>query len=293
MQILSGRKVSALIKNELQNTYKTFFAQSGIAPCLATILVGNDSASCSYIRTKTRSCEELGFAHQDYHLDEQVEQEDLLDLIERLNADSNVSGILVQLPLPKQIDSKQVIAAIDPAKDVDALHPYNLGQLLAGESALMPCTPAGILALLDHFQIPTKGQHVVIIGRSLIVGRPLAVALMQKGRDATVTLCHSQSGDLAAYTRQADILISAVGEANLIGPEMLKEQVVVIDVGINRVTDASRPKGYRVVGDVDYEAVAPLCKAITPVPGGVGPMTIAMLMVNTFVTCRLQNEERR
>lgn len=293
MQILSGKEVSTLLKSQLQSTYKAFFAQHGIIPRLATILVGNDSASCSYIRTKTRSCEELGFAHQDYHLDEQIDEESLLDLIRQLNADANVSGILVQLPLPKQINSQRIIAAIHPAKDVDALHPYNLGQLLAGEGSLMPCTPAGIIALLDHYQIPTQGRHVVIIGRSLIVGRSLAASLMQKGRDATVTLCHSRTRDLASYTRQADILISAVGKAHLIGPEMIKEQAVVIDVGINRVPDSTRSRGYRVVGDVDYQAVSPLCQAITPVPGGVGPMTIAMLMVNTFLTCRLQNEESR
>jgi methylenetetrahydrofolate dehydrogenase (NADP+)/methenyltetrahydrofolate cyclohydrolase len=283
MQVLKGKEVADQTYVDLEERCKSFIAQYGYSPSLAVVLVGEDPASQSYVASKQKACDRLGIVHKDYLLSDKTSETELLDLVNLLNEDNSVHGILVQLPLPSHINETAIIDAIDPAKDVDGFHPQNVGNLLIGNPAFVSCTPLGILALLDHYGIETSGQHVVIVGRSNIVGKPMAALLMQKGRDATVTICHSKTKDLPTITAQADILIAAIGRANFIEEAMVKEGCVIIDVGINRVEDASRARGYRLVGDVDYASVAPKTKAITPVPGGVGVMTIAMLMNNTIL----------
>lgn len=282
MQDMLGKEVSQAIYEDLQTRTEAFVQTYGYAPTLAVVLVGNDPASQSYVRSKKKACLSLGFGHQDYPLQEESTQEELLSVVRRLNADPAVHGILVQLPLPSHMDSEAVIEAIDPHKDVDGFHPISVGKLLIGLPTFVSCTPLGVLAMLDHYKIETAGKHVVIVGRSNIVGKPLAALLMQKGRDATVTVCHSRTTDLPSLTSSADILIAAIGKPLFIQPSMVKEGAVVIDVGINRVEDSSAKRGYRLVGDVDYETISPHCSFITPVPGGVGVMTIAMLMKNTL-----------
>lgn len=282
MQDMLGKEVSQAIYEDLQTRTEAFVQTYGYAPTLAVVLVGNDPASQSYVRSKKKACLSLGFGHQDYPLPEESTQEELLSVVRRLNADPAVHGILVQLPLPSHMDSEAVIEAIDPHKDVDGFHPISVGKLLIGLPTFVSCTPLGVLAMLDHYKIETAGKHVVIVGRSNIVGKPLAALLMQKGRDATVTVCHSRTTDLPSLTSSADILIAAIGKPLFIQPSMVKEGAVVIDVGINRVEDSSAKRGYRLVGDVDYETISPHCSFITPVPGGVGVMTIAMLMKNTL-----------
>lgn len=282
MQVLKGKAVADHIYTTLEVESAKVHALLGRPPCLAVLLVGDDPASASYVASKQRACERLGFDHQDYHLPADTTEAALLAHIEALNTDDRVDGILVQLPLPEQISEETIIGAINPAKDVDGFHPYNVGSLLIGMPTFVSCTPLGILAMLDYYEIATSGKHVVIIGRSNIVGKPLAALLMQKGRDATVTVAHSRTNDLASLSRSADILIVAIGRAGFVTADMVGEGAIVIDVGINRVVDASAKRGYRLVGDVAYEEVAPKCQAITPVPGGVGVMTIAMLMHNTI-----------
>lgn len=288
MQVLKGKEVAEQTYVELKDRCAQFIGRYGYAPSLAVVLVGDDPASGSYVASKTRACEDLGFSHVDYRLDHDVTETYVLDLVKSLNDDPSIHGILVQLPLPAHIDENRIIEAIAVEKDVDGFHPHNVGNLLIGKAGFISCTPLGIMHMLDYYQIETAGKHVVIVGRSNIVGKPMTSLLIQKGRDATLTICHSKTEDLASLTLQADILIAAIGRAHFITASMVKEGCVVIDVGINRIEDPSRARGYRLVGDVDYESVAPKSSAITPVPGGVGVMTIAMLMNNTMVAAEVQ-----
>ena len=277
--IIDGKKIAEVLRRELQQTIRAQKAAG--QPGLAVVLVGEDPASLAYVTMKENACAEMGIRSFDHRLPMATSEADLLALIGKLNNDPLVNGILVQMPLPRQIDENRVIAAIDPRKDVDAFHPVNVGRMLIGLDTFLPCTPHGVLKLLLTTGVKLAGAHVVIVGRSNIVGKPLAAMLIQKGVDATVTVCHSRTRDLASYTRQGDVLVAAMGRPGAITAEMVKEGAVVIDVGINRVDDASAPRGYRLVGDVDFAGVQPKVAAITPVPGGVGPMTITMLLHNT------------
>ncbi len=259
----------------------------GITPGLAVVLVGDDPASRAYVRAKDATCRELGLHSRRLELPAGTTQRELESLIDELNAAPDIDGILIQSPPPPHLDEAALTRRIDPAKDVDGFHPANVAALAMDDpSALVPCTPLGCLQLLEAAGIPVSGARVVIVGRSLIVGKPLALLLLRKGTDATVTVAHSRTPDLAAVTRTADIVVTAVGRPRFLGPEHIREGAVVLDVGINRLADPASPRGYRLVGDVDFAAVAPRCRAITPVPGGVGPMTIAMLMHNTVLACR-------
>jgi len=291
VQILSGKEVAEAIQDEVRLESLAFQKKSGIQPCLAVILVGDDPASTTYVASKKRTCEAMGFAHKDFYLDTDCSENELKDLIRTLNNDILVHGILVQLPLPPHLSESVVIETIDPDKDVDGLHPQNVGRLLLGQDGFIACTPHGVLKILDYYHIETSGKEVVIVGRSSIVGKPMAALLMQKGRDATVTICHSRTKNLAQVTRRAEILIVAIGKPHAITASMVSPGAIVIDVGINRLDDPSKKRGYRLVGDVDYEQIVPLCEAITPVPGGVGVMTIAMLMVNTLTAAKKQSEK--
>jgi len=281
-QIIDGKQVAADMRAELKDEVAKL-KQKGIVPGLGVILVGDDPASRSYVTAKERSCEELGIYSDDNRLPADTSGEDLIALIKKMNADPKINGILVQLPLPKHINESEVLLTIDPAKDVDGFHPMNVGKMMVGEEGFLPCTPHGIIQLLIRSGVTIEGANVVIVGRSNIVGKPLANMLMQKKDkgNATVTVCHTRTKDLAHHTRQADIVIAAAGRPNTITADMVKDGVVVIDVGINRVEDATKKKGYRLVGDVDFEAVKEKASLITPVPGGVGPMTITMLLYNT------------
>jgi methylenetetrahydrofolate dehydrogenase (NADP+)/methenyltetrahydrofolate cyclohydrolase len=255
---------------------------AGTQPGLTVVLVGDDPASAVYVRSKGKASAEVGIHSDTIRLPASTSQADLLALIDRLNADRTVHGILVQMPLPRHIDPDTVIRRIDPAKDVDGFHPENVGLLLTGSrEGFAPCTPAGVMEMLHEYGVNTRGAHVVVVGRSNIVGKPMASLLIQAGEDATVTICHSRTRDMAAHVRSADVVIAAAGRANLITADMVKPGAVVIDVGMNRVPDDSAPKGYRLVGDVDFPGVKEVASLITPVPGGVGPMTIAMLLLNT------------
>lgn len=282
-RILSGKTYAAAIYEELK-VEMAALAQRRIQPGLAVVLVGSDAASQVYVRSKRKMCEELGIRSISHDLPETCTQKKLLGIIEKLNADPAVDGILVQMPLPKHICEQTVLNAIDPGKDVDGFHPVNVGRLLNGESCFIPCTPAGCIEILLRSGNDPAGKHVVVLGRSNIVGKPLAALLLQKrrGGNATVTVCHSQTKRLAAITSQADILIAAIGVPEFVKGRMVKEGAVVIDVGINRIPDATKASGSRLVGDVDFKAVSKKAKAITPVPGGVGLMTIALLMRNTI-----------
>ncbi len=288
MLLLSGKEVASHLYEQVTQQTKAFIAMGNPAPTLAVVLVGDDPASATYVANKAKACEQVGFRHIDYHLPSDSSLEQVLDLVTRLNADSTVNGILVQLPLPDHIDSFRVTQAIDPIKDVDGLHQNNLGALLVERPFLVSCTPLGILHLLDYYNLPTSGKNAVIIGRSTIVGKPMAALLAQKGRDATVTMCHSKTKDLASITKTADILVAAIGKPRAIDASMVKKEAVVIDVGINRIADSSKKSGFRLVGDVDFEQVSPLCSAITPVPGGVGLLTVATLMGNTLLAAKQQ-----
>ncbi len=256
--------------------------EKGVTPCLAVILVGENPASVSYVTGKQKALAEVGMADKSIHLPEDTSEADLLQLIADLNADPTVHGILVQLPLPKHIDEQKVILAIDPDKDVDGFHPVSVGNLVIGNRSFLPCTPHGIIKLLKTMNIPTDGAHAVVVGRSNIVGKPVALLMARRDVNATVTICHTGTKDLASITRQADILIAAVGKAGAITADMIKPGAAVIDVGVNRIRDATKKSGFRLVGDVDFEAAKEVASFITPVPRGVGPMTIAMLMVNTL-----------
>ena len=273
-QLIDGKVVAKAVKEEVRSRVEALKAR-GIRPGLATVLVGDDPASHVYVRNKQRTCEELGMHSVGHNLPATTSQVDLLALIDRLNRDPAIHGILVQLPLPKPLRSEPILYAVSPDKDVDGLHPVNVGKLMMGEPRFVPCTPAGIMAMLDYYKLPIEGKTAVVVGRSNLVGKPAAMLLLH--RHATVTICHSKTPDLAEVCRRADILVAAMGKARFIRGEMVKEGAVVIDVGINRQPDG------KLVGDVDFEAVAAKASWITPVPGGVGPMTIAMLMQNTML----------
>ena len=288
MKIIDGKAISEKVLEECRVDVEKL-KEEGVKPGLAVVLVGNDPASKAYVGSKARTCIKLGLHSLKIELPESTTQEDLLEVIEQLNHDSDIHGILVQSPPPNHIDESAVVLAIDPAKDVDGFHPENVAKLaLEDPSGFVPCTPLGCQRLLAEHSIETNGANVVIVGRSMIVGKPMALLLMGKGPvgNATVTVAHSRTKDLEGICKGADILIAAVGRPNFLGKEHVKEGAVVIDVGINRVEDSSLSKGYRLVGDVDFEGVAEICRAITPVPGGVGPMTIAMLISNTIKACR-------
>jgi methylenetetrahydrofolate dehydrogenase (NADP+) / methenyltetrahydrofolate cyclohydrolase len=282
-KVLDGTAIARTIRTEVASDVARLAAQ-GRKPGLAAVLVGEDPASTVYVRSKGKACEEAGMHSVTLRLPASTSEAELLETVDRLNADLQIHGILVQLPLPKHINSERVLRRIDPAKDVDGFHPVNVGKLVIGDrTAFRPATPYGVQQMLIRSGIETRGAHAVIVGRSNIVGRPMANLLIQQGPggDATVTVCHSKTRDLPSVTRSADILIAAIGKAEFVTADMVRPGAVVIDVGINRVEDASKPRGYRLVGDVAYEPVAQIASAITPVPGGVGPMTIAMLLQNT------------
>ncbi len=282
-KILSGREVSKFYKNKIRENILDL-KKKGIIPGLAVVLVGDDPASKIYVNSKSRTCSKLGIFSKTLPYPNKITQVELITVIEKLNKDKQINGILVQMPLPLHIDEFEIINRILPEKDVDGFHPENLGKLVIGKESFVSCTPAGILAILKYYNISVEGKHVVIIGRSNIVGKPLLNLLYQKNDfgNATVTICHSKTKNLSKITSQADILIVAAGNPNMITVDMIKEGSVIIDVGINRIKDKSTKKGYRIVGDVDFEGVKNKVSAITPVPGGVGPMTITMLMQNTL-----------
>jgi len=282
-QIIDGKQVAADMRAELKAEVAKLKEQ-GIVPGLGVILVGEDPAAQSYVTAKERTCEEIGIYSDDNRLPEETTQEELIALVEKMNNDPKINGILVQLPLPKHLNEAEVLLAIDPDKDVDGFHPMNVGKMMVGEKAFLPCTPHGIIQLLIRSGVTIEGANVVIVGRSNIVGKPLANMLIQK--NATVTVCHTRTKDLADKTKQADIVIAAAGRPNMVTADMVKEGVVVIDVGVNRVEDATKKRGYRLVGDVDFEAVKEKASLITPVPGGVGPMTITMLLYNTVESAK-------
>ena len=287
-KLIDGKIISNQVKEEVRAETEKLIAR-GIKPGLVVVLVGEDPASAVYVRNKNKACEKAGILSDTIKLSEDTSEENILNLIERLNKDPQYHGILVQLPLPDHINETKVIELINPLKDVDCFHPSNVGKLVSGQPYVLPCTPAGILRLLQANDISTEGKHVVIIGRSNIVGKPLANLLIQKSPQAnsTVTVVHSRTKNIAHYTRQADILIAAMGKANFVTEDMIKENVVIIDVGINRVS-ADNEKGYILAGDVDFNNVLPKVSKITPVPGGVGPMTIAMLLKNTLAVAEYQ-----
>lgn len=274
--------MAAQVRTDLRRRVAALTA-AGLPPTLAVVLVGDNPASISYVTAKERDCEEVGIRSLDHRLPAATSQQQLLDLVQTLNRDRSVHGILVQLPLPEHIDPDAVVAAIDPDKDVDGFHPVSMGRLLLGLPGFVPCTPRAVLRMLELSKVPLVGAQVAVVGRGMIVGRPLAVLLSQKRAtaNATVTLCHSATVDIAAHTARADVIVAAIGRPAFITADMVKPGAVVIDVGINRVEDSSRPRGYRLVGDVDTDAVAAVAAQITPVPGGVGPMTRAMLLENT------------
>ena len=277
--IIDGKQISAQVRAELKAETEKFAQETGIRPGLAVIIVGCDPASQVYVRNKRRACEEIGYYSEAYELPEETTQEELNALVDRLNADDKIHGILCQLPLPKHLDENEVIERIDPKKDVDAFHPYNVGKIMIGDYAYLPCTPAGVMVLLERSGIDPAGKECVVVGRSNIVGKPQAMLLLHA--NGTVTVCHSRTKDLPEVCRRADILVASVGKPDFFTGDMVKEGAVVIDVGINRRADGT------LTGDVDFESVAPKASYITPVPGGVGPMTITMLMKNTLTAAKL------
>ena len=282
----------ATIANEVRSNVAkevSLLKEKGITPTLAVILVGSNPASVSYVTGKTKALHEAGMKDDTHKLDENTTEEELLNLIKKLNENPNINGILVQLPLPKQINADKVIATIDPKKDVDGFHPMSVGKMFLGEETFIPCTPYGVVYLLQHEGIVTKGANVVIVGRSNIVGKPLSLLMLSKDVNATVTVCHSGTKDLWEITKKADILIAAIGSPQFIKKEGIKKGAVVIDVGVNRIADSSKKSGFRLVGDVDFEGASENASMITPVPKGVGPMTIAMLIKNTLLATKRQN----
>ena len=282
MELLDGKKTAALVQEAIAEEVRQIVAKGHRPPHLVAILVGNNGASMTYVNNKVTACERVGFASSVVNLPEDISQEALLEEIEKLNKDKSIDGFIVQLPLPKHINEQEVLLTVNPDKDADGFHPTNFGRMALGLEAFIPATPYGILELLTQYKIPTDGKHVVVIGRSDIVGRPISILLSQKPWNATVTLTHSRTQNLSKLTQEADIIIAALGIPNFLKAEMVKEGAVIIDVGITRVADASAKKGFRIVGDVDFEQVKQKASYITPVPGGVGPMTIAMLMKNTL-----------
>lgn len=285
--ILNGKELSQTLRAEIAQQVAEFIQSTGVTPCLAAILVGDDPASQVYVRNKEKACAAVGMKSQLFRLPAETTEAELLELVARLNADDSVHGILCQLPLPKQISEKVILDAVSPDKDVDAFHPANVGLILQGRPRFLPCTPFGIQEMLKRYEIETAGKHVVVLGRSDIVGKPMAAMMVQRGlgADSTVTVCHSRTKDLAAVTRLADILIVAIGKPKFVTAEMVKDGAVVVDVGINRTDDG-------LVGDVDFDAVQGKTSAITPVPGGVGPLTITMLLGNTLKAAQDAVEKR-
>lgn len=277
-KIIDGKAISAQIRSEIAAETKEFLDKNGFVPGLAVVIVGEDPASQVYVRNKCRACEEVGFYSESYELAADTTQENLEALIDTLNEDPNIHGILVQLPLPKHLDETRVLLKIRPEKDVDAFHPYNVGKIMIGDYSFLPCTPAGVMALLERSGVEITGKKCVVIGRSNIVGKPMAMLLLHA--NGTVTICHSRTKDLAAVCREADVLVVAIGKADFVGADMVKPGAVVIDVGMNRRADG------KLTGDVNFAEVEPIAGAITPVPGGVGPMTITMLMQNTLTAAK-------
>lgn len=280
--IIDGKAISLQIRQELKKEVEALNKQ-GITPGLGVILVGEDPASVSYVTAKEKACAEIGMASDDNRLPADATQEQVLAVVERMNADPKIHGILVQLPLPKHIDESTILRAVLPEKDVDGFHPINLGKMVLGEEGFLPCTPNGIVELLTRSKVQTSGAHLVVVGRSNIVGKPMAALMMQKKKNAnsTVTVCHTGTPDIGHFTRQADILVVATGRPRTVTADMVKSGAVVIDVGVNRIEDKTKKSGFRLVGDVDFESVKEKASMITPVPGGVGPMTITMLLHNT------------
>ncbi|HNR16866.1 MAG TPA: bifunctional methylenetetrahydrofolate dehydrogenase/methenyltetrahydrofolate cyclohydrolase FolD [Chitinophagaceae bacterium] len=291
MQILDGKKAAQSIRDELKIEVAQLNAEGKKIPHLAAILVGNNGASATYVAAKVKACEEVGFKSTLIHFEETTSETKLLDKIRELNTDPDIDGVLVQLPLPKHISDEEVINTIDPEKDVDGFHPVNVGNMVQGLPTFVPATPHGIMLLLEHFKIDTKGKHAVVVGRSNIVGRPMSILLSSNTNpgNCTVTICHSQTKNIKEFCLQADIIVAALGKPEFITADMVKEGAIVIDVGITRMEDAAKKSGFKLKGDVHYESVAPKCSWITPVPGGVGPMTIAALMKNTYRSCITKN----
>ena len=288
-QIIDGKKVAEDIRAELKEEVAKLKTQ-GVVPGLGVILVGEDPASKSYVTAKERACEEIGLYSDDNRLPSNTTREELVALISKMNKDPKIHGILLQLPLPKHLNEKEMLVLIDPDKDVDGFHPMNVGRMVVGERSFLPCTPHGVVQLLIRNGVKIEGSHVVVVGRSNIVGKPVANMLLQKKQNAnaTVTICHTRTKDIGYFTRQADIVIAAAGRPNTITADMVKDGVVVIDVGVNRVDDATKKSGFRLVGDVDFTAVKEKASLITPVPGGVGPMTITMLLKNTVESAKMK-----
>ena len=284
--LIDGKKLAAEMRSQIAEGVAQLKAEKGVTPGLAVILVGDNPASLSYVTAKEKACAEAGMHSREIRLPAETPESDLLAEIVRLNADPAIHGILVQLPLPRGFDEKKVIDAIAPEKDVDGFTPVNVGKMLIGEECFLPCTPHGIVKLIEVTGMDLAGKHAVVIGRSNIVGKPVAVLLSRKSVNATVTLCHTGTRDVGAFTRTADVVVVAAGRPDTLTGDMLKPGAVVIDVGVNRVPDASKPKGYRLCGDADFESCAAVASAITPVPGGVGPMTITMLLWNTLESAR-------
>lgn len=284
MQILDGKKTAEAIKSEIKEEVAKFIDDKDVAPHLAAILVGDDPASQTYVGSKEKDCKSVGITSSVYRLSEQITEEELLNTIDFLNTDDQINGFIVQLPLPKHINVEKVIAAIDPAKDVDGFHPSNLGKMMLGQESFLPATPYGIVELLKRHNIETEGKHCVVLGRSNIVGTPVSIMLSRKGNpgNCTVTLCHSLTKNLKEITLQADILIAAIGIQDFVSEDMVKQGAVVVDVGIHRIPSDKTKSGFRLIGDVKYDEVAPKCSYITPVPGGVGPMTRVALLMNTL-----------
>lgn len=288
MELIDGKKISAQIKQELADEVNRLKAEGHKIPHLVAVLVGNDPASETYVASKVKACQEVGFKSTELRYPAEMTEEQLLEVVDKLNKDADVDGYIVQLPLPVHISEQKVLLAIDPDKDVDGFHPCNVGKMVTGLPAYLPATPAGIVELLKRYHIPTRGKHCVVIGRSNIVGTPMSVLMSRKDKyaDCTVTLCHSRTQNIKEYTLQADILIVALGKPHFVTADMVKEDAVVVDVGIHRVPSEKTKSGFRLIGDVDFENVAPKCSYITPVPGGVGPMTIVSLLQNTLRACK-------
>ncbi|MBE6334194.1 MAG: bifunctional methylenetetrahydrofolate dehydrogenase/methenyltetrahydrofolate cyclohydrolase FolD [Bacteroidales bacterium] len=290
MQVIDGKLTSATIKQEIAAEVDKIKANGGRAPHLAAVLVGNDPASETYVSSKVKSCKEVGFTSTELRFPADMSEEELLQLVDKLNNQEDLDGYIVQLPLPKHIDETKVLMAINPDKDVDGFHPCNLGKMMTGLPTFIPATPAGIMELLTRYGVETSGKQCVVIGRSNIVGTPMSVLMSRKGADSTVTICHSRTKNLKEITLQADILIVALGKPKFVTADMVKPGATVIDVGIHRVPSSETKSGFRLVGDVDYAEVAPKCSFITPVPGGVGPMTIVSLLQNTLKAYRFRTE---
>jgi methylenetetrahydrofolate dehydrogenase (NADP+) / methenyltetrahydrofolate cyclohydrolase len=290
MQILDGKKTSEDIKSEIAAEVLAIKSSGGKVPHLAAVIVGNDGASLTYVGSKVRSCQQIGFESTLVSMPDTITEEELLAKIKELNEDDSLDGYIVQLPLPKHIDEEKILLAIDPEKDVDGFHPTNFGRMALEMETFLPATPFGIMELLERYKVETSGKHTVVIGRSHIVGRPMSILMSRKGYpgDSTVTLTHSRTKNIEEFTKNADIIITALGVPNYLKGHMVKDGVVIIDVGITRVEDASHPKGYVITGDVDFAEVSPKSSFITPVPGGVGPMTIAMLLKNTLLARKIR-----